>query len=68
VFIPQGGGDPETGHRCPGERVAIELIKVAARFLATSDYVLVANEQTVPLTRMPSRPREAIRVCPARGN
>jgi fatty-acid peroxygenase len=67
VFIPQGGGDPETGHRCPGERMAIELIKAAARFLATSGCVLLANPQSVPLTRMPSRPREAIRVGPAGG-
>jgi fatty-acid peroxygenase len=31
-------GTPDEGHRCPGERIAIELIKVAARFLAGLDY------------------------------
>ena len=29
-FIPQGGGDPLANHRCPGEGVALELIKAAA--------------------------------------
>ena len=36
TLIPQGGGDVATGHRCPGERHAIELIKSVARFLGCS--------------------------------
>lgn len=31
--IPQGGGDHYLDHRCPGEWVAIELMKLAADFL-----------------------------------
>jgi fatty-acid peroxygenase len=34
-LIPQGGGDPGLNHRCPGDRISIELLKVAARFLST---------------------------------
>jgi fatty-acid peroxygenase len=33
-FIPQGGGDHQTGHRCPGEWIALALMKQAADFLA----------------------------------
>jgi fatty-acid peroxygenase len=36
LFVPQGGGDPANGHRCPRERLAIELIKCAARHLVES--------------------------------
>src|SRR5699024_620964 len=28
-FIPQGGGDYLESHRCPGERVTLEMMKVA---------------------------------------
>jgi fatty-acid peroxygenase len=66
-FIPQGGGDPATGHRCPGERVAMELIKVAVRHLAKSGCRLRTDEQSVPLSRMPARARAAIRVRTAPG-
>jgi fatty-acid peroxygenase len=34
AFVPHGGGDPATGHRCAGERVAVELLKGAVRVLA----------------------------------
>jgi fatty-acid peroxygenase len=27
AFVPHGGGDPATGHRCAGERVTVELLK-----------------------------------------
>jgi fatty-acid peroxygenase len=33
-FIPQGGGEPATGHRCAGEGATIELVKLAAQLLA----------------------------------
>ena len=33
-FVPQGGGDHLVNHRCPGEWITIEFMKVAAEFLA----------------------------------
>lgn len=65
LFIPQGGGDVATGHRCPGERVAIELIKVAARFLTGLEYRLTAQDLSVRLSRMPARPASGVRLCVA---
>jgi fatty-acid peroxygenase len=51
-YLPQGGGPPE-GHRCPGERVAVELIKVATRVLLD---VKPSDGYLIPLRRMPTRP------------
>jgi len=55
TFVPQGGGDPATGHRCPGERVAIELIKTAVRHLV-EDRPAAQTLQDFPLNRFPTRP------------
>jgi fatty-acid peroxygenase len=30
-FVPQGGGHPESGHRCPGEPLAVSLIDATVR-------------------------------------
>jgi fatty-acid peroxygenase len=61
-LIPQGGGDAATGHRCPGERVAIELIKVSAALLAGLDYDVPAQDLGVRLSRMPTLPRSGFRI------
>jgi fatty-acid peroxygenase len=54
-YIPQGGGDVVTGHRCPGERVAVELIKVAARRMVARP-AEQAPATRIPLNRLPTRP------------
>jgi fatty-acid peroxygenase len=61
VLIPQGGGPP-TGHRCPGERVALDLIKTTARVLAALDYDLPPQDLAVSLRRMPTRPRSGVTI------
>lgn len=60
-FIPQGGGDYLTGHRCPGEWVTVELMKVALDFLANRmDYELPSQDFTYSLTDMPSLPKDQV--------
>lgn len=54
VYIPQGGGEVATGHRCPGERVAVELVKVAVQYLAGAGVLDVPNR--IPMNRLPTRP------------
>jgi fatty-acid peroxygenase len=54
-LIPQGGGDPQHGHRCPGERLAIELIKTAADVLVTR-MPQHCDTYVIPLDRFPTRP------------
>ncbi|OCA85698.1 cytochrome [Bacillus sp. FJAT-27225] len=57
-FIPQGGGDPARGHRCPGEGVTVEVMKVAVDFLVNHLQYDVPDGQDLSysLIRMPSRP------------
>lgn len=58
TFVPQGGGPYETGHRCPGERTTIEIVKEAVRRLVrTMTYRVPAQDLTVSLSRMPTLPR-----------
>lgn len=33
-FIPQGGNDFDTGHRCAGEHITIEIMKLAVTMLS----------------------------------
>ena len=62
VLIPQGG--PPLGHRCPGERVALDLVKTTARLLASVDYDVAAQDLTVSLHRMPTRARSGFVIVP----
>lgn len=56
-YIPQGGGEVATGHRCPGERTTIELMKLAARMLAAEvDYDVPEQDLRVNLARMLALP------------
>lgn len=56
-FVPQGGGDHYSGHRCAGEWITIELVKVAVRpLVARMDYDVPAQGLRVSLSRMPSMP------------
>lgn len=56
-LIPQGGGDHATGHRCPGEWITIELMKVALAVLSSSiRYDIPPQDLRVSLSRMPARP------------
>jgi fatty-acid peroxygenase len=57
-FIPQGGGDHYLGHRCLGEWITIELMKVALRFLAGRlTYDVPEQDLKLDRSRMPALPR-----------
>jgi fatty-acid peroxygenase len=55
-FIPQGGGDIHTSHRCPGERITIELTKAAAKLLASLQYEVPRQDLSIDLSKMPALP------------
>ncbi|RBP90511.1 cytochrome P450 [Cytobacillus firmus] len=56
-FIPQGGGDPAKGHRCPGEGITVEIMKASINFLVNSlDYNVPVQNLSFSLARMPSLP------------
>ncbi|MEQ8671569.1 MAG: cytochrome P450 [Aggregatilineales bacterium] len=57
-FIPQGGGDPFTTHRCPGETIAVELMKSAALFLTRRiRYEVPSQDLSLDYTSLPALPR-----------
>lgn len=55
-LIPQGGGDPLTGHRCPGEDITLALLQTLAVRLARLDYDVPEQDLTISLRRIPTLP------------
>ncbi|WP_345636769.1 cytochrome P450 [Streptomyces thinghirensis] len=65
-LIPQGGGDPATGHRCPGERVTVGLLESLAVRLARLEYTVPEQDLRISLRRVPTRPRSGFAVTGVR--
>lgn len=65
-LIPQGGGDARTGHRCPGEDITISLIAALGPALADLEFAVPQQDLSIPLTRIPTRPRSGFAIEPAR--
>jgi fatty-acid peroxygenase len=60
-YVPQGGGHPATGHRCPGEPLTVAVLDETARVLAGLDYQPVGGTAEDP-TRIPTLPEGGLRV------
>ncbi|MFI1994821.1 cytochrome P450 [Actinoplanes sp. NPDC020271] len=56
-LIPQGGGDPRTGHRCPGEDVTLAILATLAVRLARLEYAVPEQDLSISLRRIPALPR-----------
>jgi fatty-acid peroxygenase len=61
-FVPQGGGDPHRGHRCPGEPIAEALLEVTLEHLAALDYALGPESARVTMDRIPALPPDRVRL------
>ncbi|MGX6602294.1 hypothetical protein ACWKSP_09200 [Micromonosporaceae bacterium Da 78-11] len=61
-LIPQGGGDPRTGHRCPGEQITVALLGTLVQRLARLEHYLPPQDTSIDLSRIPARPRSGIRL------
>jgi fatty-acid peroxygenase len=59
-FVPQGGGDANQGHRCPGEAITVQLMSSALRFLETLSFRVPAQEMGIQFKRMPGIPKSGI--------
>ncbi|MEV7614277.1 cytochrome P450 [Streptomyces sp. NPDC089799] len=57
ALIPQGAGDARTGHRCPGEDITLALLTAIAQTLAHLDFGVPQQDLSIPLHRIPTRPR-----------
>lgn len=64
-LLPQGGGDPAAGHRCPGEMITVALLRELAVRLARLDHTLPEQDLTIPLHRVPTRPRSGVLITVA---
>jgi fatty-acid peroxygenase len=67
-LIPQGGGIRATGHRCPGEWITMHNIALALHFLTrcVSYEVVQAQDLTLDLSRMPTRPKSGFVISKVR--
>jgi fatty-acid peroxygenase len=60
VLVPQGGGDPRAGHRCPGEVITVTLLESIMPRLARLHYDVPEQDLTISLRRVPARPRDGL--------
>ncbi|WP_232320112.1 cytochrome P450 [Herbidospora daliensis] len=65
-LIPQGGGDPHTGHRCPGEAVTVGLLRELSVRLARLRYSVPPQDLRIPLRRMPTLPHSGFVITDVR--
>jgi fatty-acid peroxygenase len=66
-LIPQGGGLPQTGHRCPGEWLTIETMKVAVNYLARAiTYKVPEQDLSFNLKRIPTYPKSGFIISEVR--
>jgi fatty-acid peroxygenase len=60
-FIPQGGADVATHHRCPGEDVATQLMLLSLDFLIhRMRYRVDARSREILMNRLPAVPRSGL--------
>ncbi|WP_052462248.1 cytochrome P450 [Nigerium massiliense] len=65
TFVPQGGGDVRTGHRCPGEKIAVAAIAVGVATLSDPALRISGEGLDFPRHRMPTKPRSGVKVTAA---
>ncbi|WP_425845468.1 cytochrome P450 [Agrococcus sp. TSP3-2-1] len=56
AFVPQGGGHPSTGHRCPGEKVTLSTLTSAIAALSDPRVTILGEGLEVGRRRMPTKP------------
>lgn len=57
-FIPQGGGLPQTNHRCPGEGIVVSIMRRTLNLLTKSmEYRVPAQDLEIDFTSPPAAPR-----------
>lgn len=57
-FIPQGGGDPAKGHRCPGEDITVEIMKTTLDFLVNKiEFEVPYQDLSYDMSKIPTLPK-----------
>ncbi|MGW7064143.1 cytochrome P450 [Streptomyces sp. NPDC054904] len=65
LLVPQGGGDVGTGHRCPGEDIVVGVLTALATALGRLERTVPRQDETIPLNRIPTRPRSGMVLRPS---
>jgi cytochrome P450 len=60
-YVPQGGGYPDDGHRCPGEPLTVRMLAETARVLAHVSFEQTSDTAHDP-TRIPTLPTRGLPV------
>jgi len=60
-LVPQGAGDPRTGHRCPGEDITVALLSTLVVAPARPQYALPQQGLAISPRRIPARPAGRVR-------
>lgn len=61
LFIPQGGGSYEKGHRCAGEKLTVELMRKCLGFITDEiSYSLPPQDLSYPMNRIPTMPESSV--------
>ena len=65
AFVPQGGGDARTGHRCPGEEtaVAIMLASIDVLLARLPSSSLIGRDLAINDRRMPAMPAKPLYIA-----
>ena len=67
AFVPQGGGDRATGHRCAGEPLTVELMAHGlARIARDVAYRVPEQDLRIDMRRAPAAPRSGFVVTDVR--
>ena len=68
-FIPQGGGDHDLDHRCPGEWITIGLMSQATKVLSRHiEYDVPEQDLRIDYSRLPALPRSRFIICRVKEN
>ncbi|SDT31677.1 cytochrome P450 [Microterricola viridarii] len=62
AFVPQGGADVASGHRCPGEKLAIAGLAAAVSALSDPGVTILGSGLDVNRRRLPTKPASGGRV------
>jgi fatty-acid peroxygenase len=65
-LVPQGAGDMDTNHRCPGEPATVAILRTLAIRLANLRYEVPEQDLTISLRRIPARPKSGFVLVPER--
>lgn len=59
-LIPQGAGDLEFGHRCAGEEITTQMMRISLEYLLRLDYDLPDQDLKYKLNQIPAQPSSKI--------